>query len=88
MPKVTTVFGKRLFVAANLCLPFHSVSILSARFTSKANLTRAQSRVVPKIFGRAEGCTPKILTTRYSLFVLVLAEVGGYENEACQSRLT
>jgi hypothetical protein len=46
MPKVTTVFGKRLLVVANLCLPFRSVPSLSARFTSKANLTQAQFHVV------------------------------------------
>jgi len=28
-------------------------------------------------------CTPKILTTRYSLFAVILAEVGGYRDEAC-----
>jgi hypothetical protein len=46
MPKVTTVFGKRLLVVANLCLPFRSVPSLSARFTSEANLTQAQFHVV------------------------------------------
>jgi hypothetical protein len=30
-----------------------------------------------------EHCPPEILTTRYSLFAAVLAEVGGYENKAC-----
>jgi hypothetical protein len=30
-----------------------------------------------------EHCLPEILTTRYSLFAAVLAEVGVYENEAC-----
>jgi len=46
MPKVTTVFGKRLLVVANLCLPFRSVPSLSARFTSEANLTQAQFHVM------------------------------------------
>jgi hypothetical protein len=46
MPKVTTVFGKRLLVVANPCLPLRSVPILSARFTSEANLTQAQFHVV------------------------------------------
>jgi hypothetical protein len=35
-----------------------------------------------------EHCPPEILTTRYSLFAAVLAEVGGYENKACKSKLT
>jgi hypothetical protein len=69
MPKVTTVFGKRLLVVANLCLPFRSVPSLSARFTSEANLTQAQFPCCVRLASQNPTRPP--------------TEVSGYEDKAC-----
>jgi hypothetical protein len=54
---------------------------LSAEFIRRKMLEGASPNA-PNFSAVQEHCPPEILTTRYSLFAVVLAEVGGYETQS------